>query len=118
MSAGHYSTPEDADASHRIGQELCPVGSYCVGGVRVLCTSGRYVEACARARVCVCVWLRVCVAACGCGCVSHSLCARMRAFGRPWCVRGKCVDAEAHAAGEFGKTNVHNPHIRRHCAVD
>ena len=72
------------------------------------------------------VWLAVCGWLCDCvaGCVWLWLCEPQPvcAYARVWpclvCARGKCVDAEAHAAGEFEKTNVHNPHIRPHCAVD
>jgi hypothetical protein len=43
--AGMYSTPEVAAVDVRTGAAACPVGSYCVAGVRYACSSGRYGDA-------------------------------------------------------------------------
>jgi hypothetical protein len=39
---GSYSTPESAAVDQRSGVAVCPMGSYCVGGVRTLCAAGRF----------------------------------------------------------------------------
>lgn len=52
VDVGYYSTPEGADAVHRSGQEPCPAGSFCDGGVRHLCAAGKYSSALARAQPC------------------------------------------------------------------
>lgn len=43
---GYFTTPStDADAALQSGMSPCPVGSFCVGGMRRLCPSGRYGDA-------------------------------------------------------------------------
>ena len=41
-SAGHFSIPESADPETRSGQELCPVGHYCVDGLKLVCPAGTF----------------------------------------------------------------------------
>lgn len=40
VSVGYYSTPSNGSLSRRTGQEICPIGSRCQGGVATLCTNG------------------------------------------------------------------------------
>ena len=44
VGAGYFTTPESAPSTLRTGAERCPVGSYCVEGLRTLCAGGRYGE--------------------------------------------------------------------------
>ena len=42
MSEGYFSGPVDSPVTQRESQEVCPKGSYCIGGVKELCPAGKY----------------------------------------------------------------------------
>ena len=42
VQVGWFSTPEEAGVNLRTGEEPCPPGSYCSGGVKYLCGLGRW----------------------------------------------------------------------------
>ena len=42
VSEGYYSGPETENESNRSEQTICPIGSYCVNGVKNECPAGTY----------------------------------------------------------------------------
>ncbi|CBK23508.2 uncharacterized protein [Blastocystis hominis] len=42
VSEGYYSGPESSNESNRSEQTICPIGSYCVNGVKNECPAGTY----------------------------------------------------------------------------
>ncbi len=42
VSPGYYTTPEASSPTLRTGQSICPLGYYCVNGIKNACPPGRY----------------------------------------------------------------------------